>query len=654
MRPRLGLLLLLAVSVEMIAAFRSAGLAGRRLAVLRRGAAAAAAASTAAGLDDVVASIKSTGDRIRELKAAKADKAVLQPELDQLLSLKAKYQVLAGAPYDPPKPGAGKKKEETAAAAAPASSSAAAAAGAESLVITPRGTDYSAWYSDVISAADMVDQSPVRGCMVIKPWGMGVWDLLRAELDERIRDSGTQNAYFPLFIPMSFLAKEAEHVDGFVKECAVVTHHRLCAGGKDGGLIPDPEAELEEPLIVRPTSETIIWNMFGKWINSYRDLPLKINQWANVVRWEMRTRPFLRSAEFLWQEGHTAHATAADAQVTARESLDMYASVCEELLAMPTVKGAKSPAERFAGADDTYTIEALMQNGWALQSGTSHFLGQNFARAFDVFFQTETGSRELVWATSWGVSTRLLGAMVMTHSDDRGLVLPPRVAPVQVVVVPITKGSGDEHEAVLRYAEGIAATLKAAKVRAKVDARPNMRPGAKYFEWERKGVPLRLEVGPRDLAKGAAMLAVRVAAAGAGAAAGVEESKGEGGGKVSVPAADGAALTAAIKQALEQYHASLLASAYARLAAHTHRVESYAAMKSMMAAAADDKQLAQAGFYLVPWKCDRANEEAIKEDSKATIRCYPFEHNQQPPAAGVKCFYSGDQATHMALFARAF
>jgi hypothetical protein len=290
--------------------------------------------------------------------------------------------------------------------------------------------DFSQWYSDVIRQADMVDSSPVKGCMVIKPWGMAVWDGLKDALDKKIKKSGAQNAYFPLLIPRSFLSKEAEHVDGFAKECAVVTHHRLKGG--DDGLIPDPDAELDEPLIIRPTSETIIWHMFQKWISSHRDLPLKINQWANVVRWEMRTRPFLRSSEFLWQEGHTAHATSDEAIATAEEMLDVYADVVENVLAVPVVKGKKSAIERFAGADETYTIEALMPNGWALQSGTSHFLGQNFARAFDVYYQNKEAKRDLVWATSWGVSTRLLGALVMTHSDDAGLVLPPAIAPVQV------------------------------------------------------------------------------------------------------------------------------------------------------------------------------------------------------------------------------
>ena len=601
-------------------------------------------ASTAAS-EELAAKVKVVADRVRDLKASKADKETIKKSVEELLELKAKFEKETGAPID-----AGSSKQQTSSGSkggkgAGGSLQATAATAAsdtavESLVITPRTTDYSAWYNDVISAADMVDQSPVRGCMVIKPWGMGVWDLLRAELDERIRDSGTQNAYFPLFIPLNFLAKEAEHVDGFAKECAVVTHHRLCQapGGSPTDLIPDPEAKLEEPLIVRPTSETIIWNMFGKWIKSYRDLPLKINQWANVVRWEMRTRPFLRSAEFLWQEGHTAHATAEDAVQTARESLEMYADVCARMLALPTVKGRKSPAERFAGADDTYTIEALMQNGWALQSGTSHFLGQNFARAFDVLFQTESGTRELVWATSWGVSTRLLGAMVMTHSDDKGLVLPPPVAPVQVVIVPITKGAGEEHEAVLRYAEGIAATLKAGRVRVRVDSRSNMRPGAKYFEWERKGVPLRIEVGPRDMAQNAAVVAAR---AGAGAE----------GGKKTVQT--GEMLLATIQASLAELHQGLLDAATTRLTEKTFRLASYEEMKKKISAAADG-DLASAGFYLVPWRCDRGNEEAIKEECKATIRCYPFEENVAPPPAGTKCFFSGAQATHMAIFARAF
>ena len=383
--------------------------------------------------------------------------------------------------------------------------------------LTPRQTDYSAWYQEVIAAADLVDQSPVKGCMVIRPNGMALWDAVRADLDARIRASGAQNAYFPLLIPASFFSKEAAHVDGFAKECAVVTHHRLKATD-GGGVVPDGDALLDEPLVVRPTSETMIWHMFGRWIRSYRDLPLKINQWANVVRWEMRPRPLLRSAEFLWQEGHTAHASREEAQRCAREMLDVYAELCEELLALPVVRGCKSASERFAGADETYTIEALMQNGWALQSGTSHFLGQRFAKAFDVTYQSAAGSQELVWATSWGVTTRLLGALVMTHADDTGLVLPPAVAPVQVVIVPISKGADKapaEHAALMAFVARAEAALREARVRVHVDTRFELRPGTKYFEWERRGVPLRVEVGPRDMAAGSVLVALRAGGGGA-------------------------------------------------------------------------------------------------------------------------------------------
>lgn len=598
--------------------------------------------STETSIDALTTQIVEVGNKIRDLKAAKADPSVIKASVDSLLQLKANYESLTGTPY-----GGGKsvatKPSNTAANKDKKNEGQKKVGGAsgdedrESLVITPRSVDYSAWYNDVISAADMVDQSPVRGCMVIKPWGMGVWDLLRSELDQRIKDSGTQNAYFPLFIPKSFLAKEAEHVEGFAKECAVVTHHRLCASADRKDLIPDPDAELEEPLIVRPTSETIIWNMFGKWINSYRDLPLKINQWANVVRWEMRTRPFLRSAEFLWQEGHTAHATAQDAIQTAKEALDMYASVCEEMLAIPCVKGKKSPSERFAGADDTFTIEALMQNGWALQSGTSHFLGQSFAKAFDVFFQTESNTRELVWATSWGVSTRLLGALVMTHSDDKGLILPPPVAPFQVVIVPITKGPGDkDHDNVMAKVDQLVAALKGAKIRCKVDDRLEVRPGAKYFAWERKGVPLRIEVGARDLASNSVTAVAR-----------------HTGTKTAINVAEVSNFVSAIQSSLTSIHSELLQTARERLHAKTFPISSYADMKRMIELGAEQDK-SKAGFYLVPWKCDAVNEASIKEDCKATIRCYPLEHNASPPAEGVKCFYSGEQATHMAIFARAF
>jgi len=495
-------------------------------------------------------------------------------------------------------------------------------------VITPRQEDYAQWYQDVVYASDLVDQSPVRGCMVIKPWGMAIWDNLRNDLDRRISDSGASNAYFPLFIPQSFLSKEAEHVEGFAKECAVVTHHRLCASPDGNGLIPDPDAELEEPLIVRPTSETVIWNMLSKWINSHRDLPLKLNQWANVVRWEMRTRPFLRTSEFLWQEGHTAHSTSEEALQCAKDMLDIYADVCEDMLAVPVVKGVKSASERFAGADETFTIEALMQNGWALQSGTSHFLGQNFARAFDVEFQSRDGKRELVWATSWGVSTRLVGAMVMTHADDAGLVLPPAVAPVQVVIVPILGKTPEDRQAVESAIDDVLAELKAENVRVKVDDRENVRPGAKYFEWERKGVPLRVELGPRDVSSSIAMMKSRL-----------------GGDKQQI-SLEG--IGARIATELQGVQSQMLEAAKARLEERTIPLTSYDEMRARLES--DDPS--QSGLFLVPWCDDAANEDKIKEETKATIRCYPLD--QQEHVDGKTCFYSGKPATHMAIFARAF
>lgn len=489
--------------------------------------------------------------------------------------------------------------------------------------ITPRADDYSKWYLDVIAAADLIDSSPVRGCMVIKPHGYAVWEAIQGDLDRRFKETGHKNAYFPLFIPQSFLSKEAEHVEGFAKECAVVTHHRLKA--TDDGVIPDPAAELEEPLVVRPTSETIIWHMYGRWISSWRDLPLLINQWANVVRWEMRTRPFLRTAEFLWQEGHTAHATKPEAEAEAKQMLEVYSDFCHETLALPVIKGVKTATERFAGADETYTIEAMMQNGWALQSGTSHFLGQNFARAFDVTFQNQDGEREHVWATSWGVSTRLIGGTIMTHSDDTGLVLPPKVAPVQVVVVPIWR-KDKERDAVLDFARDVLAKLRAGGVRAEIDERDTMKPGAKYFEWERKGVPLRMEVGPRDVKNGAVFCARRT------------------GGKKFGLSVDESFLTETRSQ-LDGIQAELLAAATARRDERIHRIESYDALKALVSSD-------EGGFALVPWCDDADNEAAIKADCKATIRCYPLAGQEE--AEGQACFYSGRPATHMALFARAY
>ncbi len=426
--------------------------------------------------------------------------------------------------------------------------------------ITPRADDYSKWYLDVISAAELVDSSPVKGCMVVRPWGMDIWDRLRSELDRRIKNTGASNAYFPLFIPMGFLSKEAEHVEGFAKECAVVTHHRLCKNSVGDGLMADPEAELEEPLVVRPTSETIIWDTFRKWVDSHRDLPLKINQWANVVRWELRTRPFLRSSEFLWQEGHTAHATSEEAVSTAREMLDIYVSTVADMLALPVVKGIKSPMERFAGAEDTYTIEALMQNGWALQSGTSHFLGQNFAHAFKVYFQNVQGERELVWATSWGVSSRLLGALVMTHADDSGLRLPPAVAPVQVVIVPILGGNIDKNDSTMTKARELLIELSSRGVRSSLDDRSYLRPGAKLFEWERKGVPLCIEIGPREIESSIVLLKRRTAE-----------------GKHPIPL--NSTFVDVVESQLSLVHKELWDAARANLAARTFPCSTYEEMK---------------------------------------------------------------------------
>jgi prolyl-tRNA synthetase len=486
----------------------------------------------------------------------------------------------------------------------------------------------------VIANADLADQSPVKGCMVIKPYGMSLWESIREDMDRRIKATGTQNAYFPLFIPVSFLSKEAEHVEGFAKECAVVTHHRLRSVETGKGVEPDPDAKLEEELIVRPTSETMIWHMFKKWIQSYRDLPLKINQWANVVRWELRTRPFLRSSEFLWQEGHTAHATKEEADAFARQMLDEYANLATDLLAVPVIKGAKSPSERFAGAVETYTIEAFMQNGWALQAGTSHFLGQNFAKAFDVMYQTTDSKQELVWATSWGVSTRLVGALVMTHSDDAGLVLPPAVAPVQVVVVPISpKGpekAPEQHAELMSFVDQAVDKLKAAGIRVQVDTRWHMNNGPKFFEWEKKGVPLRVEVGPRDVASGKLVCARRT-----------------GGDKFDLP--NDESLVPTITSELESMQQALLEAAKERMASRTYEPATYEEMKKALEGS--DGSSAP-GFFLVPWHDDAEAEEKVKEETKATIRCFPFA--EQHRVEGQSCFMTGRPATHMALFARAF
>jgi len=594
---------------------------------------------------EVESAIKAKGDEIRALKDTGADKSAVAPLVEELLALKARLDPEMAAQKKKKKQQNQKqnqqkkgKKQQQQKGKQQKKQQQQGGDDSESDYITPRAENYSKWYNDVIRAAGLAEQSPVRGCMVIKPWGMSLWDRVRNELDASIKEHGAENAYFPLLIPKSFLSKEAEHVDGFAKECAVVTHHRLTADPSgEKGLIADPEAELEDPLIIRPTSETMIWNMFKKWIISHRDLPLKVNQWANVMRWEMRTRPFLRTSEFLWQEGHTAHADREGALDDARSMLGRYAALATDLLAVPVVRGVKSPSERFAGAEETFTIEALMQNGWALQSGTSHFLGQSFGKAFDVTFQDQNGEQKDVWGTSWGVSTRLIGALVMTHSDDAGLVLPPRVAPVQVVVVPIPAKKNDEEgkAAMEKALDDLTSGLKEAGVRYKVDDRDFVRNGAKYFEWERKGVPLRIEVGPRDVSAGVCVFKYRAA-------------MGEG--KVTVELGDAAE---AASLGLEEMQSKLLMEASDRLAGGIALGATYEEMRDALEP--DEAGVYPGeGLYLVPWKCDAENEDKIKEECKATIRCYPLDANEAGMAEGKECFYSGEPATHMALFGRAF
>eukprot|EP00587_Corethron_hystrix_P003299 CAMPEP_0113303654 /NCGR_PEP_ID=MMETSP0010_2-20120614/3982_1 /TAXON_ID=216773 ORGANISM="Corethron hystrix, Strain 308" /NCGR_SAMPLE_ID=MMETSP0010_2 /ASSEMBLY_ACC=CAM_ASM_000155 /LENGTH=656 /DNA_ID=CAMNT_0000157691 /DNA_START=173 /DNA_END=2143 /DNA_ORIENTATION=+ /assembly_acc=CAM_ASM_000155 len=583
--------------------------------------------------NEVEALITEKGNQIRSLKEAGTSKEDLAPHVAELLALKSKLDPEAGK-KSAKKANNNKSRKKNKGQKQPAPSSDAE----QSEAITPRAEDYSKWYSDIIRAASIAEQSAVRGCMVIKPWGMSIWDSIRVELDGKIKAQGAENCYFPLLIPKSFLSKEAEHVDGFAKECAVVTHHRLTAAPDGGGLIADPEAELEEPLIIRPTSETVIWSTFKKWIVSHRDLPLKVNQWANVMRWEMRTRPFLRTSEFLWQEGHTAHATSDGALADAETMLHEYASLAEEFLAIPVVRGVKSPAERFAGAEETFTIEALMQNGWALQSGTSHFLGQSFGKAFDVKFQDAEGAQREVWGTSWGVSTRLVGALIMTHSDDNGLVLPPKVAPLQVVIVPIQPKKNDlESKAALDKAlDNLVVSLKAVGLRVKVDDRDYIRNGAKYYEWERKGVPLRIELGPRDIKNGVCVFKYRTGPAAEKQSVSLDES------------------AAAAVSGLENFQVHLLEAARDRLAAGVDCKDSTYENMRVMLEGDEASGYPGAGLFLVPWKCDAANEERIKEECKATIRCYPLDSNGPGAVNGKKCFYSGEDATHMALFGRAF
>jgi prolyl-tRNA synthetase len=484
--------------------------------------------------------------------------------------------------------------------------------------ITPRKDDYSQWYLDIVRKAGMADNSAVRGCMVIKPHGFAIWERMRDALDAMFKETGHVNAYFPLFIPKSFLSKEAAHIEGFAKECAVVTHYRLKNSPDGKGVIVDPEAKLEEELIVRPTSETIIWNTYRDWIKSYRDLPLLINQWANVVRWEMRTRPFLRTTEFLWQEGHTAHATAQEAVAETEQMLDVYAKFAEEWMAMPVIKGIKTANERFAGAVETYCIEAMMQDGKALQAGTSHFLGQNFARAFDVFFLNKENKQELVWATSWGVSTRLVGGLIMTHSDDEGLVLPPKLAPIQVVIVPIPKPMPELSE----VSDKIAKALRARGIRVKVDNDDQNRPGYKFAEYEMIGVPVRLGLGQRDLANNT-----------------IEVARRDTKEKQQVPMEG---LDVYIENLLEEIQANLFTRAKAFRDDRITQVDDFATFERIL----DEK----GGFISAHWDGTSETEEKIKELTKATIRCIPLDAVLEDG----KCVLTGNSSTRRVLFARAY
>jgi prolyl-tRNA synthetase len=486
--------------------------------------------------------------------------------------------------------------------------------------ITSRKEDYSQWYNELVNKADLAEHSAVRGCMVIKPYGYAIWEKMQAALDKMFKDTGHSNAYFPLFIPKSFFSKEASHVEGFAKECAVVTHYRLKDDG-DGNVVVDEDAKLEEELIVRPTSETIIWNTYKGWIESYRDLPILVNQWANVVRWEMRTRLFLRTAEFLWQEGHTAHATAEEAIAETEQMLEVYADFAEKWMAVPVVKGRKTETERFAGALDTYCIEALMQDGKALQAGTSHFLGQNFAKAFDVKFTSREGKQEYVWATSWGVSTRLMGALIMAHSDDAGLVLPPKLAPIQVVIVPIYK-TDDERKEIEVLVDEIMASCKVKGITVKYDDRDTYRPGFKFAEWEMKGVPLRITIGARDLKNGTVELARRD-----------NQSK-------ETVSKDG--LPERIEAMLDLIQDAIYQKALAFRQDNITKVDSYDEFKSVL----DQK----GGFISAHWDGTAETEKRIKEETKATIRCIPLNNEQEEG----KCVLTGRPSTQRVLFAKAY
>lgn len=486
--------------------------------------------------------------------------------------------------------------------------------------LTKREVSYSQWYNDLVIKADLAEQSAVRGCMVIKPYGYAIWEKMQQQLDKMFKETGHVNAYFPLLIPKSFLSREADHVEGFAKECAVVTHYRLKNSPEGKGVVVDPEARLEEELIIRPTSETIIWNTYKNWIQSHRDLPILCNQWANVLRWEMRTRMFLRTAEFLWQEGHTAHATKEEALEEAVKMLNVYADFAENFMAVPVIKGVKSANERFAGALDTYTIEAMMQDGKALQSGTSHFLGQNFAKAFDVKFLNKNNELEHVWATSWGVSTRLMGALIMTHSDDNGLVLPPRLAPIQVVIVPIYKNAEQLAE-ITKTVEPIISELKQYGISVKFDDADNKRPGFKFAEYELKGVPVRLAIGARDIENGTVEV--------------MRRDKLE----KSIAQLDGIATY--VKDLLDDIQQNIFNKARAHRESKTVEVDTYEDFK---------QKIEEGGFILAHWDGTPETEEKIKEETKATIRCIPLDGDKTP---GV-CMVTGKPSAQRVIFARSY
>ncbi len=503
---------------------------------------------------------------------------------------------------------------------------------ADTTSVTPRAQDYAQWYLDVIKRGDLAEHSAVRGCMVIKPHGYTIWEKMQRELDDRFKATGHVNAYFPLFIPLSFLTREEQHASGFAKECAVVTHHRLKS--INGEVVVDPESKLEEPLIVRPTSETIIWAQYKNWIQSYRDLPLLVNQWANVVRWEMRTRLFLRTTEFLWQEGHTAHATEKEALEETYRMLDVYADFTENVMAVPVIKGKKTPGERFAGALETLCIEGMMQDGKALQMGTSHYLGQNFAKSSDVTFLNRDGQREHVYATSWGVSTRLVGALIMTHSDDNGLVLPPKLAPIHVVIVPIFK-TDDEKSCVMEEAVKVAAELKAQGLTVKLDDREGIMPGAKYYEWEAKGVPVRIEIGPKDLEKASLCIVRRF-------------SLVEGDRKARKQFLPRAEAIAGIKPLLDTMHRELLERARQFRASHTRVINSLDEFEQYF------KQ-PDAGFAWVHWAGTHDQEDEMAKRFETTVRCIPFPDQIPAEARGEgNCILTDQPSRQRVVMARAY